>query len=743
MKGLTKKVPRTMAEHKSQYIGAALLIALSCLIFSVFNIMGTDLQRNLELFKTDHVQEDASFILKSDLSDLSSWENRYHAVIERRGSADASFADSATLRVLSATEKVDTYAVVKGRGLSGDDDILVDPAFAAAHQVAIGEDVTIFGKSFRVRGYVSTPDYIYPLKNESDMMKDPNAFGIAVISQKAFENLGQGYWYYSVKFQGTDPSALKSALEKSNTIFQWVDKEDNMRISFINGDMSGIRPLGTALPLAILLVTCALTAVVLGRLLRREYTQIGVLRAIGYRRREILRHYLNYPLLIAAAGSAAGTIAGTLLVRPFLAYVSTFYNLPVFQADIQPSAVALSIALPFLLLLPTALIVILRALRMPPLQLIRGGVRKSDINFLERALPLRHVRFTAKFKVREVVRNIPRAALLLAGVVCASALLLLGFALKDSMSSLLGSGLMNTYRYQYVYTFNTLQTQAPADGEPVTLSPFTVTSEGESVAAVTYGIRPDARLIDLRGSDGERLDYSQVIVTKSLADRLGLHSGDTVSVRNKISGKTDTLTVEGIAEFYLGDFIYMPIDRLDDMLGYPQGSYLELDSEKKLDIPASELISVTDRQYLQDSFESILLPIREMAGLIGAAAFAVGLVILYVVLSLLIEENRESISLLKILGYRNRQLYALVLNPYTGFVLLGYMLAVPLVLGSLGAFFHAMTAQMNITIPARLAPADIFFGLVVTAAVYELSKLLNRRKIAAVSMSDSLKNKWE
>ena len=743
MKGLNKKIPRTVAEHKSQYIGAVLLIALSCMVFSVFNIMGTNLLNNLEIFKSSDVQEDANFLLKSDLDNIPALETQYHAVIERRGSADASFSDSTTLRVLSATEKVDRYAVVEGSVLSGDSDILVDPAFASAHHIAIGSSVHIFGKSFRVCGYVSTPDYTYPLKNESDMMKDPEAFGIAVVSLKAFEDLHEGYWFYSVKFDGTDQAAFKDALEKDNAIIKWVGKEDNMRISFINGDMQGIRPMGTVLPLAILIVTCALVAVVLGRLLRREYTQIGVLCAIGYRKHEILRHYLNYPLLMSAVGGIIGTAAGAFLVKPFLRYVSTFYNLPVFPIEYRPLTLMVSVLLPFLFLLPTALFVILHALQMSPLQLIRDGVRNSNVNLLERAFHLQRFRFITKFKIREIVRNVPRTILLLAGVVCASALLLLGFATKDSMRFLLDDGLLNTDRYQYVYSFNSLQTQTAGSGEAVTLSPFTVASGEKTITVMIYGIQPDARLIDLRDSGGNRLDYNKIIITKALADRLDFSPGDSVTVKNKISGKTDTLKVEETAEFYLGDFIYMPIDRLNDMLGYPKGSYLELDSDQKLDISASKLASVTDRQYLQDSFQSILRPIQAMAGLIGAAAFAIGLIVLYVVTSLLVEENRESISLLKILGYRRKQLYALLLNPYTGFVLVGYALSVPMVLVSLGAFFYTMTAQMNITIPARLDISDIFLGFAIILIAYELSKLLNRRKIAAVSMSDSLKNKWE
>lgn len=740
---LNKKIPRTILEHKSQYFGAAILVALSCMLFAVFNIMGENVLNNLAAFKSDDVQEDASMILSSDLADLPSLESKYNMLIEKRGSADCAYGTDTTLRILSATKKVDRYAVIKGSGLSGDTDILVDPAFAEAHNIAVGSSIHIFGQDFTVKGTASTPDYIYPLKNEDDMMKNPDAFGVAIISEKAFENLNQGYWFYSVKFNGSNGDDFKNSLSAGGSLVKWVSKEDNMRISFINGDVKGIKPMGTVLPLAVLILTCVMVSVVLWRLLRQEFTQIGVFCAIGYRKGEIIRHYLAYPLLISAAGGIIGTALGALCVRPFVEYVSTFYNLPVLKLDYIPFYLAAGVLLPFLFLVPTGLAVIVKALRMSPLQLIRGGVEKSKINFLERSLRLERFRFGTKFKIREIIRNIPRTVLLFLGVVCASSLLLLGFSTKDSMNSLMGTSFENTYRYQYIYSFNALQTDQPESGEKVSLSSFTAQSGGKQISTVIYGIQPDAGLIHLTDAKGNQLNYNQVIITRALADRFSLQPGDSIAVQDKVSGKKATLQVDSIADYYMGDFIYMPIDRFNSMFGYPQGSYLQLYSDKKLDIPSTELVSTTDRQYMISSYNTIIQPLRVMAGGIGVTSFLIGLIILYVVTSLLIEENRETVSLLKVLGYDRKSLYSLLLNPYTGFVLLGYLVSVPLVLYSLGLFFYTMTAEMNMSIPARLNPVDMLLGLIIILATYELTKLLNRRKITGISMSDTLKNKWE
>jgi putative ABC transport system permease protein len=152
--GLYRKIWRTIRESKSQYVGAAVLIALCCLLFSVFNTMGTDVTNNLAFFKTENVQEDAYFILTGELGDAPALERKYDLLLERRGAADFDYADGVTLRVLSETKKVDLHAVVGGEDIQSDHDVLVDPEFAKAHDIKIGVTVELFGEPFTVTGYV-------------------------------------------------------------------------------------------------------------------------------------------------------------------------------------------------------------------------------------------------------------------------------------------------------------------------------------------------------------------------------------------------------------------------------------------------------------------------------------------------------------------------------------------------------------------------------------------------------------
>ena len=116
---------------------------------------------------------------------------------------------------------------------------------------------------------------------------------------------------------------------------------------------------------------------------------------------------------------------------------------------------------------------------------------------------------------------------------------------------------------------------------------------------------------------------------------------------------------------------------------------------------------------------------------------------IYVVTSLTIEENKENISLMKIFGYRKKEVYSLILNSSNFIVVIGYALGIPLLLASLKAMFKSMTQDMSITFPVTIEYIYVVIGFVIIYLTFELSKLLNRRKVNRISMSESLKSRME
>lgn len=700
-----------------------------------------DVLDNLKNFRLENKLEDASFIVQKPINNVSELENKYNLTLEERKSFDYNYDSTSVLRVLSETKKLDKYAVIDGTALQHQDEILIDKGFANAHSLSIDDNFRINNINFKIVGYMTTPDYIYPLKSENDVLKNPKAFGAAIVLESDIDRIGTPLTYYSVKFNKQNMDELKENLNNDNLIIQWINKKDNNRISFIDGDMNGGVTMGKDLPIAILLLTCILISVILSRLLKREYLVIGSLYAFGYTKKEIMLHYLKYPLVISTIGSVVGTIIGSSLVKPLLSTVSGYYNLPLLVINFNVKYTILSLLLPFIFLIPVTFLVINRALKLSPQQLMRGGINKTKVNFIEKNLKLDRFKFNTKFKIREIVRSIPRTMLMLLGVAFASMLLLLGFATKDSMDYMVNSSYKDIYKYNFQYTFNTLQLGDTNLGEKRSLSSFTSKFNNKNEDFIIYGVEKNSKFINLSDKNNNTINFDNIIITKSMSDKYNLKEGDSIKVKNKVNSKEFTIKIDKIAKAYVGDIIYMPLTEFNKLNGYPENSYLQLDSKEKLNIPAANLISESNRQDIIDGYNTLLMPMKYMIGGIAATAFIIGLIVIYVVTSLLIEENRANISMFKILGYNKKEIFSLILGSNTILVLLGYIISVPLILTSLASFFNSMTKDMNITIPTKLNNINIFIGFVIILLTYELSKALNKKKVLSVSISDSLKEK--
>lgn len=741
---INKKIKRTMKESKSQYLGSLVLIIISCMLYTMFNLLSSNMASITSSFEKDYKQEDASFIADKKLTNIQDLESKFSMSIEETGTVDYTVSRDKTLRIFSQNSKVDIPAIVEGKSL-GNGGILIDPAYAKANKLKAGDSIKIYDKTFSVAGFMSLPNYIYPLKSETDMLNDPNAFGIAVISKEDFNALNKGSSFYAIKFNGDKNivdnkiAQFKDYLKNENIIIlNWMSISENPRVTYVTAKLDGINSMSSSMPAAILLLTCILTGIVMWRMLKREAVIIGTLYALGYRKKEIMKHYLMYPLSIALAGGIIGTILGTFTLRPMLNFMVMYFNVPVNNVSFSGSYLITSILLPVVFLSVCGYFVVNRALKSSPVELMKGGKDRGKVSLLERLVKLEGLKFSTKFKIREQLRSIPRSTFLLLGVVMATMLLLMGFAAKSSLDYMMKDAYQGTFKYQYYYLFNSVQIGNPSKGEAFSQSPFALKSDDKSGVTV-YGINPNSKYIMLKDKSGSKLSTDKVIITKPLADKLKIKPQDTMQLVNKLDSKEYSITVDSIAETYAGEYVYIPLDKFNDMLKYPSDSYIGLWSSEKLDIPENKVLSSGTIDDLKNAFNASIQPLEISVGTIAFMSFIIGLIVIYVVTSLIIEENKESISLMKVLGYRKKEVYSLILNSSSFLVALGYILGVPLLLASLSAMFKSVTKSMNFTFPVTIGYSYVIVGFVVIYFTYEISKLLSRKKINRISMTEALK----
>jgi putative ABC transport system permease protein len=733
-------------ESKGRYIGIFILIFLGSFAFVWFRGFGGGYERLVNEFAANNMQEDVSFSTTDAIDNLAELEDESGALIDAYRYYDVALSDNRELRLMGACEKVDIPAVLTGRELANPGEILLAPNFYNAYGYELGDTIEVSGRTFTVIGTAALPHYVYPLKYINDIMP-ATGFGLGVVLEEDMEAFPEAVTVYAARFTdrnniSTQVTKLYSLLsEKEHNLSEWMDAATNKRIRMAWATISGMKAMSIPLPVAMFLLCCLIVGLMIWRMVRADGVIIGGLYAQGYRHRELLRHYMAIPILLAATAGLAGvlislpTIAPTIKAMALEYYVVPCENVPISLAD-----VALGVLMPVAFLGLACWAVIRRELKKTPAELMKGDEKKAKVNALERSLNLERFRFDRKFQLREQVRSIPRLLFLLFGVMAASFLMLLGFTLNNSYSAVLSGGSDESYNYAWEYAFKEIKQGEPPAGA-VPFNAIRCYPEGrESAEFYLNGITTDApHVYELLDAYGNELPKDQVNITSLLADRLKVRVGDTVTAINKLDGKAYTLTIDGIVQTYAGQFIYMPLEEINLMLGMIPDSYSGVFSNETLDLDPGELSGVKDLKNMTSAMDDLMLPL--MMVVVGTTVIAgvMGAIIIFLVTSLMIEESRGYISLLKVFGYRGKEVKKLTLGGGVPIVIIGFLLGIPLMLISANALYSYLGEMINLALPMILSPLYIALSFVLIYAVYELTKLICGKKLEKIPMSEALK----
>jgi putative ABC transport system permease protein len=490
----------------------------------------------------------------------------------------------------------------------------------------------------------------------------------------------------------------------------------------------------------LLILSVILISILLKRMIQRETALLGTLYALGYRRSELLRHYLLFPLIIAGAGGFLGTLFGLAMVKPMLGFMLTVFPMPLDAYQYNYFLLVIGLLLPVIALCLTSYLVIARLLRISPADLMKGSSNVSEkTNFIERALKLDRFSFNTKFKIREQVRSLSRTGFLLLGVIVATILLLYGLTMQSSLDYMLNEGIAALYNLKYEYVFNELQTAPPPSGFEQFNGIYVTPDQDRNSKFAIMGVLPDGTRLHLKDTSGDKLTPNRVIVTKMLTDKLDVGIGDKLHVTSDDDLKEYTLPIEAIADSAAGEFIFMSLADFNQMVGVPADTYLGIWGDEQLTFPEGTISGTKDMDAIVAGFRNLISQSGILVYTLIVMSFVLGLIIIFIVTGMIIEENKTTISLFKILGYRPKEVNKLILDSNTLVVVGGYFIGIPILLSSVKAFMNSLTESMQMTIPTRLNFWYMLLGFVIVMFTYQVSRWLNRKKVDRIPMSEALK----
>ncbi|MBR6349568.1 MAG: FtsX-like permease family protein [Lachnospiraceae bacterium] len=540
-------------------------------------------------------------------------------------------------------------------------------------------------------------------------------------------------------------------------------------------DSKRIGNIGKVFPLIFFIVAALVCLTAMTRMVDEERTQIGTLKALGYSRGSIMWKYISYALLASVSGSVIGFLAGGKIfpyiiitvykiMYPNLVGISMPYNL-------EHSLVASLAAIGCMSL--AAFFACVKSLSEEPASLMRPvAPANSKKLLLERITGLwRKIPFTWKNAFRNFVRYKKRLFMTLFGICGSTALLLVGFGLKDAINTILYAqyGGVNKFDAQIVIDVDSSQKnqddfiKALESDERVQSYSYVYTTivdseaEGSKEILTTYiCVAKDAdnideyiALKDRKSQERIELTDDAVLISEKMSNMLKLKPGDTftVSVDQK---DRKTLTVGGVVENYVEHYIYMTPVMYETLYGHePEYNTLVVVYNDNMEVISEEL----SEDYLKykavggimcvdemiDKFEDMISSLDSITYVLIVCAAALSFVVLYNLNNINISERRRELATLKVLGFYDIELSQYIYRENILITIIGVALGI--VAGIFLNSFVVHTVEVDIVMFGRQIFLMSFVkSILIAVAFAALVNIIVHFKLKKIDMATSLKS---
>lgn len=660
--------------------------------------------------------------------------------------------NSSTLRIYANRKTVDKVAVFEGSLPDEENEIALDRLYAENSSISIGDKVTVNGKQFEVSGLVAFVDYSSLFENNTDMMFEARNFGVGVTTQKGFERISDRHIHYAYAWKyKNNPSDeaqekdwgddLRETIKDETEIMGMITLTEflpaylNHAITFAVKDMDSDKASFSMFFYIVLVVISFIFAITANAAIRREAGVIGTLRATGYRKSELICHYMALPVIVTIVASIAGNILGyTVLSDKFQGIYFTNYCLAPYEQSFNWPCFIQTTVVPFIIMLVINLALLVYKLRLSPMRFLRRNLSSRHKKKLMR-LPAKWS-FMARYRIRVIANNIGSYIVLAIGVLLASLIMVFGF---------MWTPLMNDYTdeikssmvadYQYVL-------KAPVDVDSDSAEKYAVTElvteEGgrfKSEEITVYGISKDSSYVDISFGDG-------VYISNGFADKYGYDVGDTITLCKEYEDDTYEFKVDGIYQYTAAISVFMPrsdfIDTFDKKPGYYNG-YFSSSKIKDIDEDyVANILTAKDYTKIADQMNGSL---GEMVNMFKYLGFIMFIALVFLLSKVVIDKNSQSISMTKVLGYSRREIGGIYVAATSIVAIAALILSMPVADVLLKWVFHSyMYTVIEGYIPYLVAPS-VFLKTVVSGIIcYAIVILSQLWRIGRIPGAEAIKN---
>lgn len=749
---LRKRIFRELKEDFSKYLVIFLFMTLTIGFISGFLVAAGSMKTAYDDSFEKYNIEDGHFVLDkkadNDLikeiekENVTLYENFYKD-IDTDSNMDGK--NDSTLRVFKDRKEVNKICLMKGEMPENDNEITIDRMYADNNKVKVGDKIRVGDKEFKVSGLVALSDFSALYSDNNDLMFDAVLFGVAIVKDDVFEafdhNVSYSYvWKYrnepvnETKEKKMSDKFLEKMVEDvymvQNNVEIYIPRYQNNAIQFTGDDIGGDQSMMLVLLYILIVIMAFVFAVTINHTITREAAVIGTLRASGYTRTELIRHYIFLPIMVSLVAAVIGNILGYTAFKYVAAsmYYGS-YSLPTYVTIWNGKAFILTTVVPLIIMLVVNFISLYKKLKRSPLKFIRRDLSKKKN---KKAFKLPAFKFMSRFRLRIIFQNKVSYITLFVGIAFANILLMFGLMMHPLLEKYQDEIVDNMMaNYQYVLKNPVDVKDDEAEKYCLNSLEFSKYSLKEDISI--YGIENNSKYLKDDVSDG-------YYVSNTFSQKYRVNAGDTITLKEKYGSKKYKFKIKGTVEYPAGLVIFMSNKEFCKVFDKDDDYYTGYFSNKKLNIKEKDVASCITEDDLTKTSRQLNVSMGQIFYLINIFAVVLFVILIYLLTKLIIEKNTNSISMVKILGYNNGEIARLYLMATTWVVVISILLSIIISKEIIEVIYFEMMKDYTGWLSLYIAPKVYVEMFVLGIVSYGLVAILQFRKIKKVPMDEALKN---
>lgn len=732
---INRRYARNVRENLSFYVASTVLTIVSICLFFVMNIAGNGIKDFGEEFFEEHNVEDAFFTTYYPISDeeLASLEKEFDVELEAQYYINLKDEDYTT-RVFGRNTKINLPEITVGSDISADDEILISEGFAEGRGLEIGDSFVVNGNTYKICGFFQRPDYLYMLEEIDDSYKNNTSFLLAYMSDAQFESLEAGNCQYMVVFHQDNQQEFRKKIYDDYMTREYVSAQDNLRISLVEDQAELFLVCSWIILVIVPLITVALISIIIKRKVRDEQKMIGTLSALGYKKPVLVMHYVIMGIIPGILGGILSVATACVLAQPYGEMGLADYEPMHIDFKLSPFSAAAAIVIPTIFYALSAAVTTIKLLKKDTVLLLGGVVGntgKTKKLWMDKKKKVR-----TKFAFRSLIASPGRSFVVFLGVFLGAFIIMFAFLTIDAVKGLPDAYKEQAGSYETQYILNTFLSGEREDGETLIAASY----EHEGTTFTLIGADADVSMLNIDTQEGRADLENGWYISNLMAYICNIETGDTFTFVNRTTLEEYQITVAGIIETDMQKCLVSSKENVSEILGIEPDLYNSILADGDLDIEDSIVASQINTSAIDDQMQTMM---NEMGAIIYALV-VVGAIIciaaIYVSVNMLISENRHNISMLKVLGYHDREINKMVLNANHILLPVGIIMGIAVSYVSIYYYFAAFAEMEGMIVPTILKLSSVVFTVIIVSVCYFISLLFIRKKTSRVNMVESLKD---